>query len=259
MSVGAAPASPRPVGEDDLHAFVDGRLGEGRRREVEAWLAAHPAEAARLREWQRHSAALRAALGAVAEEAVPARLRLDALLAERRRRRTAAFGRMAAAAALFALGMAAGWGSARLDNREAAGPPMADALAAHRVYAGRTTGAVEIAAMASGPLAAELSAAAGWSVPVPDLSELGLHPLGGRVLPSEDGLAALVVYEGADGQRLSLFVRRSRRDGPVAPEVVEREAPLRAAVWFRGGFGHAVVGTGTPPGLLLHAAALSRG
>jgi anti-sigma factor RsiW len=248
---------PRPVGEDDLHAFVDGRLDEPRRREVEAWLAATPAEAARLRDWQRQSSALRTALGAVAGEAVPARLRLDTLHSERRQRRFAMLGRAAAAAVLFMLGMVAGWGSARLGGQGIAGPPMADALAAHRIYADRATGAVEIAAATPGALAAALSGAVGWTVLVPDLSPLGLVLLGGRVLPSEDGLAALVVYDGPQGLRLSLFVRRSRRDGPERPEIIEREKPLRAAVWFRGGFGHAVVAVGAPAELLLSAAAAS--
>ena len=258
MSAGGEPGVSRPIGEDDLHAFVDGRLDEVRHHEVEAWLAAHPAEASRLQDWQRQSAALRAALGGAAGETVPARLRPDALLAERRRRWVGTVRRAVAGAVLFVLGLASGWGYARFSERDLAGPPMADALAAHRVYTGRTTGVVEIAAASPEALAAALSGAVGWKVAVPDLSPLGLTPLGGRVLPSEDGLAALVVYEGARGLRLSLFVRRSRRDGPAQPEIIEREAPLRAAVWFRGGFGHAVVGTGAPASLLLSAAASSR-
>jgi len=35
------------VHEHELHAYVDGGLAEARRIEVEAWLAAHPADAAR--------------------------------------------------------------------------------------------------------------------------------------------------------------------------------------------------------------------
>ena len=37
----------RPVGEDDLQAWVDGRLPPGRMQEIEAWLGRNPAEAAR--------------------------------------------------------------------------------------------------------------------------------------------------------------------------------------------------------------------
>ena len=37
-----------PVTEDELHAFVDNELPAERRGDVEAWLAAHPEEAARV-------------------------------------------------------------------------------------------------------------------------------------------------------------------------------------------------------------------
>ncbi|MBR0679575.1 anti-sigma factor [Roseomonas eburnea] len=250
------PAMP-PVGEDDLHAFVDGRLDPARRAAVAAWLERHPADAARLRGWQEDAAMLRAALAPVAEEPLPARLRVAGLAAARRRWAPVAARRIAASVMLLAIGAASGWWVARQEDA-AVGPPMADALAAHRVYAGRGSGAVEIAA-AEGVLAERVAAAVGWQVPVPDLSALGLRPLGARVLPTEDGLAAFVLYEGAGGERLSLFVRRSRRAGPAAPEVMDREAPLRAAVWFRDGFGHAVVGEGAPKAVLLRVAALSGG
>lgn len=49
MTVSRPPPPPsRPVGEDDLLAYVDGRLEEARRREVERHLLSHPADAVRV-------------------------------------------------------------------------------------------------------------------------------------------------------------------------------------------------------------------
>lgn len=42
------PQPPPPVGEDDLLAYVDGRLGDQRRREVELHLLASPADIVRV-------------------------------------------------------------------------------------------------------------------------------------------------------------------------------------------------------------------
>ena len=48
------------ITEADLHAYVDAALSETRRREVEAFLSAHPEEAGRVRVYQAQKQALRA-------------------------------------------------------------------------------------------------------------------------------------------------------------------------------------------------------
>ena len=60
-----------PVTEDELHAYVDGELPADRQDAVEAWLAAHPDEAARVAAWRAQAEAIRARYGAVANEPVP--------------------------------------------------------------------------------------------------------------------------------------------------------------------------------------------
>ena len=75
--------SDRPgVGEDELHALVDGRLAAARRRAVEARLVAEPDAAERVRAFC-HQRALVAALGEVLADAEPppALSRLGAALA----------------------------------------------------------------------------------------------------------------------------------------------------------------------------------
>src|SRR6516165_4127340 len=46
-----------PVTEDELHAYVDDELAADRRDAVEAWLASHPEDAARVAEWRAQAAA----------------------------------------------------------------------------------------------------------------------------------------------------------------------------------------------------------
>ena len=49
-----------PVTEDELHAYVDGEIAADRRGAVEAWLASHPEDAARVAQWRAQADAIRA-------------------------------------------------------------------------------------------------------------------------------------------------------------------------------------------------------
>jgi len=65
------------VSEDfELHAFVDGELDSERRRAVEDRLVQHPDKASLVEGWRRQNAALRAAFTHVAQEPLPATMRL---------------------------------------------------------------------------------------------------------------------------------------------------------------------------------------
>ena len=68
-----------PVGEDELHAYVDGALPPARMARVEAWLAANPAAAARVQEWRRQTDSFHRLFDPVLDEPMPERLRPGAL------------------------------------------------------------------------------------------------------------------------------------------------------------------------------------
>src|SRR5689334_16637186 len=57
----------RGVGENDLHAFVDGYLEKKRRHEVVTYLATHPAAAERVRAFFEQQAALTALRDSLAD------------------------------------------------------------------------------------------------------------------------------------------------------------------------------------------------
>ena len=75
-----------PVTEDELHAYVDNELPAERRGDVEAWLAAHPDDAARVQSWRAMAEALHARYDSVADEAVPKRLDIERLVRQPRKR-----------------------------------------------------------------------------------------------------------------------------------------------------------------------------
>jgi anti-sigma factor RsiW len=62
--MGASNLEP-PVSEAELHGFVDGGLDRGRREAVEAFLAASPADAARVGTWWRQNEKIRAAFASM--------------------------------------------------------------------------------------------------------------------------------------------------------------------------------------------------
>lgn len=75
-----------PVGEDDLQAYVDGRLETERLPAVEAYLTERPEIAAALARDREIARALRERLAFKAEEPIPARLRMANIREARRGR-----------------------------------------------------------------------------------------------------------------------------------------------------------------------------
>src|SRR5258707_7429915 len=77
-----------PVTEDELHAYVDDEIAADRRGAVEAWLASHPEDAARVAQWRGPGAAIPAPHRKLALATGPARLRPDKLTRRARSLRT---------------------------------------------------------------------------------------------------------------------------------------------------------------------------
>src|SRR5256885_14310467 len=60
-----------PVSEAELHGFVDGDMDRGRREAIQAFLAASPEGAARVKTWQRLNESIRAAFAPVETGPLP--------------------------------------------------------------------------------------------------------------------------------------------------------------------------------------------
>lgn len=215
------------VTEDELHAYVDGELAADRRAVIEQWLSDHADDAARVAAWRAQADAIRARYGAVASEPVPRRFDVARLARAGRK-----WPRLAAAAAVlvFLLGGGAGWFGRGI--WEGAGPARVvttEAFEAHRLYIAEVRHPIEVKAGES-HLNRWLSRRVGFEMPTPDLDAFGLKLLGGRLLPGNAGRpAALYMYEGATGERFTIYSRRDQ--APQSALRYRAAGPVGSVFW----------------------------
>ncbi|MCG8595680.1 MAG: anti-sigma factor [Kiloniellales bacterium] len=203
-------SDPKMVSLDDLQAYVDEELTPERRAEVETHLAQSPDDAERVSAYRRQNRALRAALAGIGNEAVPAAML--AILQDRPPVREITWLPRVAAAFLFlaiggALGGTLGWGYDKLPflNMEEK-RFLREAVAAHQVYAIDRRHAVEVAGIERDYLQSWLTQRLGVPIFAPDLSDAGLRLLGGRLISTVNGPAALLVYETDEGERVTCYI-----------------------------------------------------
>lgn len=195
------------VTEDELHAYIDGELPAERRADVEAYLAAHPDDAERVRSWRAMAEMLHARYDRVANEPVPKRLEIDRLVRQPRRW---IYGAAAATLLAFIAGGGVGW----MAHGAAASPPAfqsftLDALDAHRLYVVEVRHPVEVPGSERAHLQAWLTKRCGWTVRAPDLDASGLKLVGGRLLPGPNGPASFLMYEGPSGERFTVYASKT--------------------------------------------------
>jgi anti-sigma factor RsiW len=231
-----------PVTEDELHAYVDGELPVDRKEAVAAWLAAHPAEAATVAAWQAQAEAIRARYGAVAGEPVPERLKLDQIMRQGRPRRSLAAIAAAAAVIAFVVGGAAGWMArgASAAAPTSSGSITADALDAHKLYVVEVRHPVEVPGSERAHMTAWLSKRLGYAQRIPDLQSIGLKLVGGRLLPGPTGAAAMYMYEGASGERFTLYCAKAT--SPESALHFKAGRRFAAFTWIDGNVAYVVSG-----------------
>lgn len=229
---------PTSVTEDELHAYIDGELPADRRDAVEAWLAGHPDDANLVGAWRAQAEMIRARYGATADEAIPARLKLDQLLRNGRRWRAIA---AAATVAAFIIGGIIGW----MARDASATAPDAfqtfanEALAAHRLYIGEVRHPIEVGA-AENHLLPWLSRRVGTQLRAPDLAAFDFRLLGGRLLPSATGPAALFMYESGSGERVTLYCAHLK-ESPTGLRYTTADS-FAAVHWVEGDYGWVLSG-----------------
>ncbi|OEZ56560.1 anti-sigma factor [Duganella sp. HH105] len=255
-----------PVTEAELQAWVDGRLPPERRGAVEAHLAQHPADMARLQAYRGQNAALHALFDPLlarpvppamaAAAAAPTSTPAAAASAPGRARRPA-WPPMLRAAAMLALtlaGGAAGWllhgaadhgtpaqlADAALRADDAALPRRA--ALAHAVYAPEVRHPVEVGADQQAHLVAWLSKRLGAPLKPPQLAALGYALEGGRLLPGHSGPVAQFMYRDNGGARLTLYVSTEQAHGKETGFRFAQEGQVGVFYWIDGRFGYALSG-----------------
>lgn len=237
----------RPIGDDDIQAFIDGRLAPARQHDVEAFLASEPALQSRIERFRTDAQALRAAAQHRLPEPIPASLRLSELRRRRAVWSTAFHRRLAAGICIFALGGMLGMGLSRYAAEPSvARPQMTDAVIAFRTFADRAGDAIEVPAAQTAVLKRMMSRHLRQNVSVPDLSGLGLTFRGGRLLSSDEGPGGMFVYDDPAGGHVALYVKTltSPRKSALASR---QDGDLVAYFWFTGDLGYAVLGASASP------------
>jgi len=233
----------RPISEDDLHAYADGLLPAEQRAAVEAWLAAHPEDEARVRAWTAQNRRLHEAYDDILNKPVPLAL-LRA--ASRRERPTRSWRALAAGVvALVAGGVGYGIGvhSAATPQAPVALAPLSrEAALAHVVFSPETRHPVEVEAAHADHLVAWLSKRLGSRLSAPDFRSEGFELLGGRLLSGSAGPVAQFMYEDAAGHRITLYVRRDARDRGETGFRHAREDGVEVFYWIEGDTGYALSG-----------------
>lgn len=236
------PDAPRPVTEEDLHAYVDGLLPPDRHAEVARYLDDQPEVADRVAAYRAQREGLRAALAGMASEPIPPHLDLQLLVQQRLSERRTIWRVAAAVLLAFALGGAGGWlGHARYGFSPNALTELArDAVANHVVYTADRRRPTELGAEQRQDLARWVSNRLNHVVAPPDMSNMGYHYMGGRLAATPQGPAGLFMYQDDEGVRLTVFVLPMRGADHADMRDVDVGGMLGCA-WIDKGIGYTVV------------------
>ncbi|WP_379061147.1 anti-sigma factor family protein [Mesorhizobium sp. UC22_110] len=234
----------RDFTERDIHLALDDELPDEERTAFELWLESNPEMKARSSRFSADRDALRGALSAILDEPVPSRFtKLVAGDTGTRAPLRSRWWQAAAAAVLLATGGTGGYviGSRGIAVEDPSADRFAEeAVAAYTVYAAEKRHAVEVPASDGEHMRNWLSARIGLRLITPDLTADGFQLVGGRLLPSGSGKAAMLLYEDAEGNRVSLFV--TSESGSYAKGTYAEKNGPTAVYWLDKGYGCAVVG-----------------
>ena len=232
----------RPISEEDLHAYVDGCLSPTRRAVVDRYLQKQPQTAERVAAYATQRDWLRAAFSGYAAEPIPIDLDFDGLVQEHLKPRQPSTWRIAAAFLLaLAAGAAAGWLGSTFRPAEFVGIDALEheAAANHVVYAADQWHPTELGAAQRADLSQWLSHRLNHPVSPPDLAAVGYRFVGGRLVATQNGPAALFLYDNERGHPLSIFTRPMAEDSTPILELDVGD--LIGCAWIDKGLGYTLI------------------
>lgn len=233
----------RPITEDDLHAYVDNVLEPERRAEVGSYLADHPDVAKRVSGFADQREMLRTALAPIAEEPLPAELNLSRIIGNRRRRPAPAWWAIAAML-LLGVGGLGGWVvRSTLETSSSGLAALAqEAAYSYNVYAPDRVRPVEIRASDAAQLVQWASGRLNRPVRVPDLASSGYRLMGGRLVATQHGPAAMFMYDNDRGGRVVVLTRPMSSADQNAPMMAQSNGSATGFAWADSGIGYSLVG-----------------
>lgn len=118
---------------------------------------------------------------------------------------------------------------------------LVEAAQAHEIFSEDRLRPVELTAAAEADMRTWFSSRLGEPVEIPSLHAIGLRLVGGRLLAGDGGPVAQLIYEGEDGDRLTLCLSSEPTDTGPEIELVTL-AGLTAGYWHEGDLTYALVG-----------------
>ena len=235
-----------PPSERDLHAYVDHQLDDADRRLVKTYLENNPEAAAQVRAWQQDAQQLRAALSGALQQ--PVNQELDPALIRQRLKHQSRRHLASAAVLLIAVsvGGLSGW-QAREMTLPSPSLPMTDALQAYRLIAQQGILPADYKVSDDGDIQGWLDRYFTHANRLPDLSGAGFKPVSGRLLSTEQGPAAMVVYEDQGGHKISFYVRPPGPKNIFLPRGSRSDGGLQAEYWSGSGYNYAMVSPSDTP------------
>ncbi|KUM37893.1 hypothetical protein [Pseudomonas sp. EpS/L25] len=219
-------------------AFADDQLSASRREEVARYLAAHPEAAAAVVDIREQNRRLRLLFDAgstpVPTALLPAAVRRR--VTARRKRRS-----LYLASLLLTLGLGSGLGwQVRETQLQQAQVPMADAVEAYRLFA-------STAAAPPVDVSGREDAIQRWlqhtfvrAPALPNLERFGLLPVGGRLMASDTGPAAMVLYRDDQGRQVIFYLRHPHSQREIG-QGSRQEGDVTADYWSGQGYNFALV------------------
>jgi anti-sigma factor RsiW len=244
----------RPVSEEDLHAYVDKLLEPELQVEIAAYLADHPDAARRVAAYSAQRELLRRTLASIADEPLPPQLDLSRIVEDRHRRRFSPVAWTIAAMLLMSLGGVGGWvaRNVMLDTPGELTALAQEAAACFEVYAQDRVRPVELRVSEIEQLVQWLSNRLQQTIKVPDLTTAGYRLLGGRLIATLYGPAAMFMYDDDRGDRLVVLTRpMAMYDGESMTPQWKGEAA--GFTWADHGTGYSLVGPSAVDSLRLIA------
>jgi anti-sigma factor RsiW len=234
--------SHRPITEDDLHGYVDQLLEPERRTEVAAYLDAHPDVARRVATFSGQRDLLRSALAPIADEPLPPELNLSRIIEARKQRPTRLWWAVAAML-LLSVGSLGGWiaRGSMLASSSGLAALAQEAADSFNVYAPDRVRPVEVRASDGAQLVQWLSDRMHQAIKVPDLTTAGYRLMGGRLIATSHGPAAMFMYDDDRGDRLVVLTRPMTAD-QNAPMTPQSNGEVAGFAWADGGMGYSLVG-----------------
>ncbi|MEN0107578.1 MAG: anti-sigma factor, partial [Pseudomonas sp.] len=116
--------------------------------------------------------------------------------------------------------------------------PMADAMQAYRMFAVKDGMAND---WTSGDAQGWLDQHFARADRIPDLAAAGFKPVGGRMISTEQGAAAMLVYQSEDGRKVSFYIRPPGPQHYLLDRGARRDGELQADYWSSPDYNYALV------------------